>query len=122
MKMVEFASAEEQLALWRLVSDNVWAAISKQAKDEAEAKALKRAQAKAMPKRKKSLPPPFAAPPPKLPQPIRNVQLPANKPALNGAAQQPSQAQLAAKAYGVQPKVPAGMQQTPGWQQTANGQ
>ena len=52
MRIVEIASAEEQLALWKLVSDNVWSAISQQAKAEAEQKALVKAQAKKAPKPK----------------------------------------------------------------------
>lgn len=34
MKFVEIASAEEQLALWKLVNDSVWSAIQKQSEDE----------------------------------------------------------------------------------------
>jgi hypothetical protein len=30
MRLLEIASAEEQIALWRLVSDNVWAALQLQ--------------------------------------------------------------------------------------------
>lgn len=39
MEIVEIASAEEQMALWKLINDNVWAAIHQQARDEAERKA-----------------------------------------------------------------------------------
>jgi hypothetical protein len=39
MTLLEIASAEEQMALWKLVNDNVWAAINQQARDEAERKA-----------------------------------------------------------------------------------
>ena len=35
MRLVEFTSAEEQLALWRLISDTVWSSISAQAKQQA---------------------------------------------------------------------------------------
>lgn len=71
MRIVEFASASEQLALWKLVSDNVWAAINKQAKEEAEAKALKRAQSKAAVRGKTVASPkhPYALPPKPLPKP-----------------------------------------------------
>jgi hypothetical protein len=43
---MEIASAEEQLALWKLINDNVWAAINQQARDEAERKAAAQRAAK----------------------------------------------------------------------------
>lgn len=46
MRINEIASAEDQLGLWKLVSDNVWQAISTQAEQEARAKAEKAAAAK----------------------------------------------------------------------------
>jgi len=72
MRLVEFADAEEQLALWKLVSDNVWKAINQQARQQAAERAEKARQAKLKPKAAKSaLPPePIAAlPPPPLPKP-----------------------------------------------------
>ena len=72
MRLLEFASAEEQLALWKLVSDNVWKAIAQQARDEAAEKAERARQAKLKPKSKASPPPPkpiSALPPPPLPKP-----------------------------------------------------
>ena len=39
MRIDEIASAEEQLALWKLVSDNVWSAIATQAEQERRARA-----------------------------------------------------------------------------------
>ena len=65
MRFDEIANAEEQLALWKLVSDGVWSAISQQAKQQAQAKAAK---AK-LPKPKKKATPkpaPYAPPPPSL--------------------------------------------------------
>lgn len=65
MRFDEIANAEEQLALWKLVSDGVWSAISQQAKQQAQQKAAK---AK-LPKPKKSATPkpaPYAPPPPSL--------------------------------------------------------
>ena len=47
LRLVEFASAEDQLALWRLVSDSVWTSISIQAKQEAKAKAAKQRKGRA---------------------------------------------------------------------------
>ena len=46
MRLMEIASAEEQMALWKLINDNVWAAISQQARDEAERKAAAQRAAK----------------------------------------------------------------------------
>jgi len=37
MRLLEIASAEEQIALWRLVSDNVWAALQLQQDQEQRA-------------------------------------------------------------------------------------
>ena len=74
MRIFEFADAEEQLALWKLVSDGVWTAIRAQAEQAARAKAEKAAQAKAKRKAggsrggvKSPSPPPDVpmAPPPK---------------------------------------------------------
>jgi hypothetical protein len=49
MRFMEIANAEDQLALWRLISDNVWSAVMAQAKQAAAQKA----QAAANPKPKK---------------------------------------------------------------------
>jgi hypothetical protein len=73
MRLLEIASAEEQMALWRLVSDSVWTAIAQQARQEAAEKAEKQRQAKARAKSKPKaapLPEPIiASPPPPLPKP-----------------------------------------------------
>ena len=121
MKLVEFASAEEQLALWKLVSDNVWSAISQQAKAEAEQKALKKAQAKKAPKRKGlgMSPPKFVPPPPKLPTPKPNPQLATAKPAAKSAI--PIQAKGGGVA-GVQPNASADIQQPTNPLQTLGSQ
>jgi hypothetical protein len=64
MRIDEIASAEEQLALWKLISDNTWTAISQQAEAERRQRAEKAAQRKLKPKTggkrggRKSLPPP----------------------------------------------------------------
>ena len=63
---MEIANPEDQLALWRLISDNVWSAVMAQAN---QAAALK-AQAAAIPKPKKFKPKkaiPKAPPAPKRP-------------------------------------------------------
>ena len=51
MRLQEFASAEEQMALWRLVSDSVWASIGQQAHQERQERAAKAAQTKTPRKR-----------------------------------------------------------------------
>jgi len=67
MRFMEIANAEDQVALWRLISDNVWSAVMTQAKQAAAQKA----QAAATPKPKKfkpkkaiPKPPPTSKPPP----------------------------------------------------------
>lgn len=121
MRILEFASAEEQLALWKLVSDNVWGAIRQQAKAEAEQKALKKAQAKKVPKRKgMGVPPPkFVPPPPKLPTPKPNPQLAKTKPAAKVA--NPLQANVGGT-VGVKPNASADIQQPTNPQQTIRNQ
>ena len=48
MRLKEFADAEEQLALWRLVNQSVWAAIESQAKQQQAEKAAKAQAAKSL--------------------------------------------------------------------------
>ena len=78
MRIFEFASAEEQLALWKLISDNTWRAISQQAEAERRQRAEKAAQSKTRAKRggklggrKSYTPPPYVTPlpPPQKPPP-----------------------------------------------------
>jgi hypothetical protein len=67
MRLIEFASAEEQLGLWKLVSDNMWQAISTQAEQEKLEKAKKAAAAKSTKAKKKSVvrkPPTITVPKP----------------------------------------------------------
>lgn len=65
MRLVEFASAEEQMALWKLVSDSVWSSIAIQAKQQSKAKAAQRRKNQAKrTTRKSSVPaPPLPASP-----------------------------------------------------------
>ena len=51
MRLFEFASAEDTLELWRVISDSVWASISQQAEQERQERAAKAAQAKSSRKR-----------------------------------------------------------------------
>lgn len=70
MRINEIASSEEQLALWKLISDNIWTAINQQAdaerKQRAEAAAEQKLKVKLGGKRggRKSLPPPPPITPP----------------------------------------------------------
>ena len=85
MRIDEIASAEEQLALWKLISDNTWQAISQQAEAERQQRAEKAAQRKLKPKiggkrgGRKSMPsPPHITPPPppkKPPPPQANTEV-----------------------------------------------
>ena len=52
MRINEIANAEEQLALWKLVSDNVWTAIQTQAQQQAKEKELAAQRSKAKGKHK----------------------------------------------------------------------
>ena len=95
MRINEVASAEEQLALWKLVSDNTWAAISQQAEAERRQRAEKAAQAKLKPKAggkrggRKSLPlPPRITPPPPLKKPQSPLTPPKLAQPLNVGAKQ----------------------------------
>ncbi|NHC08355.1 hypothetical protein [Azonexus fungiphilus] len=50
MRLYEFASAEEQLALFKLISDSVWQSLSIQQKQQAEEEAARLRAANAKPK------------------------------------------------------------------------
>lgn len=84
MRLKEIASAEEQLALWKMISDNIWQAISQQAVDEKKKRADSEAQRKLKPKiggkrgGRKSLPPPshITPPPPPPPPPLPSLKKP----------------------------------------------
>jgi hypothetical protein len=74
MRLKEFANAEEQLALWKLVSDNVWGAIATQAEQERRYKAEKAVRARTkrgkrgnLPKATRPSPPQTPSAPPKPP-------------------------------------------------------
>lgn len=72
MRFTEIADAEDQLALWRLISDTVWSSVMAQAKEQERLKA----QAAATPKPKRVKPkkivpkkPPTPKPKPPTPKP-----------------------------------------------------
>lgn len=72
MRFMEIANPEDQLALWKLVSDNVWSAVLAQARQQATQKAQAAAAAK-VGKFKPKKPPP-------VPKPIPRPRPPAPKP------------------------------------------
>jgi len=79
MRIVEIASAEEQLALWKLISDSIWTTIGQQARAEAQQKAAATAQAALKPKKPKKpkkLPKPILPAKPKPPSPKTNQHKP----------------------------------------------
>ena len=64
MRIFEIASAEEQLALWKLISDNVWSTISQQARTEAQQRAAAAAKSRIKPKKAKKPKKPLRVPVP----------------------------------------------------------
>ena len=103
MRINEIASAEDQMALWRLVSDSVWQAIETQRQQQAQEEQAKAAKAKLKPrggrKGKSRSAAPIAAPkppPPKKAQPPANPSVkPSQPPAANPQAQSLAQRQQA---------------------------
>ena len=71
MRINEIASAEEQIELWKLVSNNIWQALQQQQHEEQKRKAEAAAKKKATPKLKGGVrsvrPIPSPPPPPQLP-------------------------------------------------------
>ena len=84
MRFNEIANADDQLALWRLISDNVWSAVMAQAKEQERLKA--QAAATHKPKRIKpkkivpKKPPVPKPPPPKSPVPQQARVVTPNRP------------------------------------------
>ena len=86
MRIFEIASAEEQLALWKLISDNVWSTISQQARTEAQQRAAAAAKSRIKPKKAKKPKKPLRVPVPPKPKPqnksaVPSKPQPANQPA-----------------------------------------
>ena len=103
MRINEIASAEDQMALWRLVSDSVWQAIETQRQQQAQAEQAKAAKAKLKPrgsrkgKGRSAAPMPLPKPPaPKKAQSPENTSTRPNPPpAVNPQAQNLAQRQQA---------------------------
>ena len=53
MRLFEFADAESQMDLWKLITDNVWQAIYKQAQEQKQLDAQKAKSVSAAPKKTK---------------------------------------------------------------------
>ena len=101
MRIDEIASAEEQMALWRLINDNVWQAIETQRQQQAQVAQAKAAKAKLKPRKsrkgsrgKLSIPMP---PPP--PSPVATQ---AKKPEASSNPQQAKPQNLQPSAQGQQ--------------------
>ena len=54
MRLFEFADAESQMELWKLITDSVWQAIYKQAQEQKQLDAQKAKSVSAAPKQSKS--------------------------------------------------------------------
>jgi len=114
MLITEVTTAKGKLELWRMVSDNMWAAVDKQARDEQAAKAARAAAPKPRKRRaggakgkSSPLPPVAAAPKPQViakaaakPVPIRQQQM--TKPTASTLSKSLIQPQVPAIAAGIQ--------------------
>ena len=94
MRLFEIASAEEQMALLKLIMDNTWEALTTQQRQQA-AQAQQKAATKPKQVKPRSPKVPYASPPPKLPTPRKQPTL-AKPPYIQSpAAMQPQQARVA---------------------------
>lgn len=75
MRIAEIASAEDQIALFKLVTDKVWVSLADQQRLENERKQKQKLSAKAKPQKKHTYtqPKPAAIPAPQANQPIANT-------------------------------------------------
>jgi hypothetical protein len=64
MRLFEFADAESQMELWKLITDSVWQAIAKQAQEQKQLDAQKANSASAAPKSAKPFKPKIVSPQP----------------------------------------------------------
>ena len=64
MRLFEFADAESQMELWKLITDSVWKAIYKQAQEQKQLDAQKAKSVSAAPKQSKALKPKIVSPQP----------------------------------------------------------
>ena len=116
MRINEIASAEDQMALWRLVSDSVWQAIETQRQQQAQAEQAKAAKAKLKPRssrkgKVRSAVPMLSPKPPspkKSPPPENSRAKSSQPPAANPQVQSPAQRQQA-----LAPRMPVTTSATP---------
>jgi len=62
MRLFEFADAESQMELWKLITDSVWQAIYKQAQEQKQVYAQKSKSVSAAPKQSKPFKPKIVSP------------------------------------------------------------
>jgi hypothetical protein len=62
MRLFEFADAESQMELWKLITDSVWQAIYKQAQEQNQLDAQKAKSVSAAPKQSKAFKPKIGSP------------------------------------------------------------
>lgn len=79
MRINEFASAEDALTMWKVISDNTWAAIAQQAEEQAKQKAERAAARKSASKRGSGKSAAKPVPPKRLPPPLQHVSAPVAK-------------------------------------------
>jgi hypothetical protein len=89
MRLNEFANAEDALSLWKMISDNTWAAIAQQAEAEAKQKAERAAARKSASKRGTGKSTAKPIPPKRLPPPLQHVSAPVAKDAKPATSAQP---------------------------------
>ena len=64
MRLFEFADAESQMELWKLITDSVWQEIYKQAQEQKQLDAQKAKSVRAAPKQAKPFKPKIVSPQP----------------------------------------------------------
>ena len=64
MRLFEFADAESQMELWKLITDSVWQAIAKQAQEQKQLDAQQAKSTTAAPKKAKPFKPTIVSPQP----------------------------------------------------------
>jgi hypothetical protein len=79
MRINEIATAEDVLAMWKVISDNTWEAIAQQAEAEERANAERAAARKSVSKRGSGKSTVKSTPPKRLPPPLQHVSAPVAK-------------------------------------------
>lgn len=112
MKIFEIASADEQIGLWRLITNSVWSSLDQQAREQAEQKALQKQRSSKQKRGKRGStgagskpPPPLSAPTgDKNPQPNKSADA---KSANNKQVPNPQSQQAQQRTQGQQRTLPA---------------